>query len=158
MSIIGGHRVSLSSVTCSKKWGFQLALEVEGQLGDRALNLWFCHCPQVGGSVIKGPVSAGGCCCCSSLGVWEYNWAGCVSKVSNTEEWGCPKVLTSIRTYRLFHVEDSSKYLVYGYADTDSSGHWPQSLWASELGNLWRDQRPGYERGKEYILGKATVK
>lgn len=67
-------------------------------------------------------------------------------------------VLASIRTYRLFHVEDSSEYLVYGYADTNSSGHWPQSLWASELGNLWRDQRPGYETGKEYILGKATVK
>ena len=67
-------------------------------------------------------------------------------------------VPASIRTYRLFHVEDSSKYLVYGYADTDSSGDWPHSLWASELGNLWIDRRPGYETGKTYILGKATVK
>lgn len=50
-------------------------------------------------------------------------------------------MLGSSRTYRLFHVEDSSEYLVYGYADTDSDRDWPQSLGASELGNLWIDQR-----------------
>lgn len=67
-------------------------------------------------------------------------------------------MLASTRTYRLFHGEDSSEYLVYGYADTDSSGDWPHSLWASELGNLRIDERPGYETGKKYILGESNRK
>lgn len=66
-------------------------------------------------------------------------------------------MLGSSRTYRVFHVEDSSENLVYGYADTHSSRDWSQSLWASELGDLWIDQRAGYEIGK-YVVGKAIVK
>lgn len=67
-------------------------------------------------------------------------------------------MLESRGTYRLFHVEDSSEYLVYGYADTNSSGDWPQSLWASELGNLWIERkRAHYERDK-YTVGKAIGK
>lgn len=53
-------------------------------------------------------------------------------------------------TYGLLHIEDSSTYLVNGYADPDGSGHWPQGLRSSKLGNLWRDKHSGYEmeRGK----------
>lgn len=68
-----------------------------------------------------------------------------------------PGMLEGSGTYRLFHVEDGGEYLVYGYADADSSGHRPQSLGASELGNLWIDQRAGYKT-ETCNVRKAMVK
>ena len=57
---------------------------------------------------------------------------------------------SQVRTYRFLHVEDSSRYLVYSYADPNGSGNWSQSLWPSKLGNLWRDTNSyGYEIGKK---------
>lgn len=63
------------------------------------------------------------------------------------------------RTYRFFHAEDGSRYLVYSYADPNGSGNWPQSLWSSKLGNLWRQKQLWLRNREENaIIGKAMVR
>lgn len=62
------------------------------------------------------------------------------------------------RTYRFFHVEDSSRYLVDSDADPDGGGNWPQSLWSSKLGNLQRRTHWSWNRKDIAIKGKATFR